>query len=78
MGFTNRQKVRHTLTSKVAFLLKKLPDFTENVETEWDLFKSAVITSAAGSCGCKRMGGQTSNEKTTAWWNQELKEAICA
>ena len=31
------------------------------------LFKSAVVTSAAASCGCKRMEGQMSSEKSTAW-----------
>ena len=54
--------VRHTFASKVAF-------FFRDVETEWDLFKSAIITSAAASYGCKRVGGQTGSEKRTAWWN---------
>ena len=70
--------MRQTFASKVASLFRELPDYTEDVETEWDLFKSAVITSAADSCGCKRVGGQTGSEKRTAWWNQEVKEAIHA
>ena len=45
------KKVRHTFASKVASLFRELPDYTEEVETKWDLFKSAVITSAAASCG---------------------------
>ena len=47
--------MKHTFSSKVAFLFRELPDFTKNIETEWDLFKSAVITSTAASCGCKRV-----------------------
>ena len=47
------KKVRHTFVSKAAFLLRELPDYIEDVETEWSLFKSTVITSAAASCGCK-------------------------
>ena len=39
-------------------------EFTEDVETEWDLFK------------CVR--GQTRSEKETAWWNQEVKEVVHA
>ena len=70
--------MRHTFTSKVASLFRELPDFTEDVETELNLFKSAVITSATASCGCKRVGGQTGSEKRTAWCNQEVKEAIHA
>ena len=62
VGVTSRQKGRHTFASKVASLFKELPDYTD-VETEWDLFKSAVITSAAVSCGCKSVGGQMSSEE---------------
>ena len=70
------KKVRHTFASKVASLFRELPDYTEDVETRWDLFKSAVITSAAASCVCKHLGGQMGSEKRTAWWNQEVKEVI--
>ena len=72
------KKMRHTFTSKVASLFRELPDYTEDVETDWNLFKSAVITItyAAASCVCKRVGAQMGSEETTAWWNQEAKEAI--
>ena len=72
------KKVRHTFARKVASLFRELPDYTKDVETELDLFKSAVIISAAASCGCKYMGGQMGSEKRTAWWNQEVKEVIRA
>ena len=70
--------VRHTFATKVAFLFRKNPDYTKDVETKWDLFKPAVITSTAASCGCKRVGGQMGSEKITGWWNQEVKQAIRA
>ena len=70
--------MRHTFASKVASLFREPPDYTENVEIEWDLFESTVIISAAASCDCKRVGGQMGSEKKTVWWNQEFKEAICA
>ena len=53
-------------------------DYTESVQTEWDLFKSAVIISAAASCACKLVGGQMGSDKRTAWWKQQVKEAIRA
>ena len=37
------KKMRHTFASKVATLFRKLPDYTEYTETEWDIFKSIVI-----------------------------------
>ena len=70
--------MRHTFASKVASLFKELPDYTEVVETKWNSFKSAVIISAAASCGCKRLGEQMGSEKKTAWWNQKVKETIRA
>ena len=72
------KNVRHTFASKIASLFRELQDFTEDVETEWNLSKSAVITSAAASCGCKRVGSQMAGEKRATWWNQEVKEAIRA
>ena len=39
---------------------------------QWDLFKPALITSAAASCGCKCVEGQTDSVKRTAWWKQEV------
>ena len=52
------KKVRNTFATKVDSLFPDFPDFSENIEIKWDLFKSAVITSTAVSRGYKRMGGQ--------------------
>ena len=68
--------MRPTLASKVASLFTEHFDFTEDIETGLDLFKSVVITSAAINCDCKRVGGQTGSEKRTAWWNQKVKKVI--
>ena len=48
--------------------------YIEDVETEWDLFKSSVITSAAASCGCKRVGGQMGSEKKLLGGTKKLKK----
>ena len=37
-----------------------------------------MFASLAVSCSCKRVEGQIGNEKKTAWWSQEAKEAIRA
>ena len=42
------------------------------------LFRSAIISSAAESCGRKRLRVAGDSEKRTPWWNQEVKEAIRA
>ena len=63
MRVTSRQKGGHIFASKFSSLFREVLDYTEDVETEWDLFKSAVITSVAASCGCKCVGGQAGSEK---------------
>ena len=70
--------MRDSFLSKVASQFKELLDFTENLKTDWDLFTSVVITSAAASCGYKHLGGQMVSEKKNAWWNQKVIEAISA
>ena len=67
------KKVRRTFASKIASLFRELADFTEDVETEWDLFKSAVITSAAAGCGCKRVEGQWVVKKALLGGTKKLK-----
>ena len=78
MKVTSRQKGERQFGNKIAFLFRELPDYTEDVETEWDLFKSEIIISAAASCGCKRVGVKWVVQTKTAWLNQKVKEAIRA
>ena len=40
--------------------------------------KSLLSTSATNCCRHKRVGGIKNREKRAPWWNQEVKEAICA
>ena len=73
------KEVRTAFADNIASKFKELPTSTEDIETEWCLFRTAVITSATNCCGRKRDGGTKSSEKKkTLWWNQEVKEAICA
>ena len=55
-------------------MLREHPNFTEDVETEWDLYKSAVITSAAASCGCKRLEVKRVVRKKLLGATKKLKE----
>ena len=72
------KEVRTAFADNIASKFKELPTSTEDIETEWCLFRTAVITSATDCCGRKRVGGTKSSEKRTPWWNQEVKEAIRA
>ena len=57
---------------------RQLPDVSEDMEKEWLLFRSALISSAAESCGRKRLRVAGDSEKRTPWRNQEVKEAFRA
>ena len=50
----------------------------KDVEKEWLLFRTAIISSAAESCGRKRLRVAGDSKKKTPRWNHEVKEAIRA
>ena len=70
------KEVRTAFADNIVSKFKELSASTEDIETEWCLFRTAVITSATNCCGRKRVGGTMSSEKWTPWCNQEVKEAI--
>ena len=66
------KEVRTAFADNITSKFKELAASTEDSETEWCLFRTAVITFATN---CKRVGVKKSSEKRTPWWNQEVKEA---
>ena len=83
------KEVRTAFANNIASKFKELPISTEDTETAWCLFRTAVITSATNCCRRKRrdakegtqkkrVGGTQSSEKRAPWWNQAVKEAIRA
>ena len=72
------KEVRKLFASSISSKFRQLPDVSEDIEKEWLLFRSAIISSAAESCGRKRLRMAGDSEKRTPWWNQEVNEAIRA
>ena len=72
------KEVRKQFASSISSKFKQLPEVSEDIEKEWLLFRSAIISSASESCGRKRLRVANNSEKRTPWWNQEVKEAIRA
>ena len=64
------KEVRTAFAHNIASKFKELTTSTEDIETEWCLFRTAVITSATNCFGRKRVEGTKSSEKRTPWWNQ--------
>ena len=72
------KEVRKQFASSISSKFRQLPDVSEDIEKEWLLFRSAIISSAAESCGRKRLRMAGDSEKRTPWWNQDAKVAIRA
>ena len=69
---------RKHFASSISSRFRQLPNASKNIEKEWLLFRSAIISLAAESCGRKRLRVAGDSEKRTPWWNHEIKEAIRA
>ena len=69
---------RKQFVSSISSKFRQLPDVSEDIEKEWLLFRSVIISSATESCGRKRLKVAGDSEKRISWWNQEVKEAIRA
>ena len=59
------KEVRKQFASSISSKFKQLPDVSEDIEREWLLFRSAIISSAAESCGQKRLRVAGDSEKRT-------------
>ena len=70
--------VKKQFVSSMAAEFQQLSEVSEEIELEWLLFRTAMISSAVESCGRKRHRMARGSEKRTPWWNQDLKEAIQA
>ena len=63
------KKVRKQFASSMASKFRQLPDVSEDIEVEWSLFRTAIVSSAVESCGQKRLRMAAGSEKRTPWWN---------
>ena len=72
------KETRKQFASSISSKFRQLPNVSEDIEKEWLLFRSAIISSAAESCGRKRLRVAGDSEKRTSWLNQEVKQAIRA
>ena len=72
---TNRD-VRKQFASSLALKFQQLPKVSEDIEREWSLFQTALISSAVESCGRKRLRMTRGCEKRNPRWNQDVYNDI--
>ena len=68
--------VRKQFASSIAAKFQQLPEVSVDIEMEWLLFRTAMITSAVERCGRKWLKMATDRVKRTPWWNQDAKKAV--
>ena len=72
------KEVRKQFASSISSKFRRLLDLSDDIEKEWLLFRSAIISSATESCRWKRLRVAGGSEKRTPWWKKEIKKAIRA
>ena len=70
------KEVRKQFASSVSSKFRQLPDVSQDIEKEWLLFRSAIISSAAESCGQKRLRVAGDSEKRNLGGTKRLKKLL--
>ena len=63
------REIRKQFASNVLNNFRQLADAFEDIEKEWQLFNSEIISSAAKCCAQKRLKVAGNSEKKTSWSN---------
>lgn len=66
---------RRSFTKKIDEKFSQIPSHEADVESEWLLFRTAIVGAAMESCGVKRVG-PPAGQKRTAWWTDEVRVVI--
>ena len=69
------EAVRRNFAENVDQRFSHLPPKEADVETEWSLFRTAILGAATETCGVKRIGPPV-GQKRTPWWNDEVRAVV--
>ncbi|TWW77409.1 hypothetical protein D4764_12G0007990 [Takifugu flavidus] len=54
----------------------RVPGARGDMESEWAMFRSAIVEAAVASCGCKAAGAGRGGNPRTRWWTPEVRGAV--
>ncbi|TWW77380.1 hypothetical protein D4764_12G0007700, partial [Takifugu flavidus] len=54
----------------------RVPRAVGDIESEWAMFRSAIVEAAVASCGCKAAGAGRGGNHRTRWWTPEVRGAV--
>ena len=70
------EPVRMIFNSHLRKSFACVPGVEEDIESEWALFRSAIVEAAVASCGRKVAGASRGGNPRTRWWTPGVRDAV--
>ncbi|TWW57277.1 hypothetical protein D4764_08G0012640 [Takifugu flavidus] len=70
------EPVRLVFNSHLRQSFDRVPRAVGDIESEWAMFRSAIVEAAVASCGCKAAGAGRDGNPRTRWWTPEVRGAV--
>ncbi|TWW59282.1 hypothetical protein D4764_06G0008120 [Takifugu flavidus] len=70
------EPVRLVFNSHLRQSFDRVPRAVGDIESEWAMFRSAIVKTAVVSCGCKVAGAGCGSNPCTRWWTPEVRGAV--
>ncbi|TWW80073.1 hypothetical protein D4764_10G0011030, partial [Takifugu flavidus] len=70
------EPVRLVFNSHLRQSFDRVPRAVGDIESEWAMFRSAIVEAAVASCGCKAAGAGRGGNPRTRWWTPEVRGAV--
>ncbi|TWW74372.1 R2DM Retrovirus-related Pol polyprotein from type II retrotransposable element [Takifugu flavidus] len=64
------------LTDHYLVSFDHVPRAVGDIESEWAMFRSAIVEAAVASCGCKAAGANRGGNPHIRWWTPEVRGAV--
>uniref|UniRef100_A0A3B3HQU3 Reverse transcriptase domain-containing protein n=1 Tax=Oryzias latipes TaxID=8090 RepID=A0A3B3HQU3_ORYLA len=68
--------VREVFNSHIRENFKQVPGEVGDIESEWTMFSTSIVSAAARSCGRKVSGACRGGNPRTRWWTPEVRDAV--
>ena len=68
--------VRGVFNSHLRESFSQIPGEVGDMESEWSMFASSIVSAAARSCGRKVSGASRGGNPRTRWWTPEVRDAV--
>jgi exonuclease III len=71
-----KESVVNIFADNMVAKFSQIPSEQLDVETEWSLFKTGLLSAATKACGWKRVGSALVGGRRTPWWTEDVRTAV--